>query len=156
MTSAIPESIKVWSQFLHPALMWGLLALTLYALYLGVKVRQTRYAEGDARKELIKGKFNVKHYQIGSALLALMVLGSIGGMAITYLNNGKLFVGPHLLAGLAMTGLIAVSASLSPFMQKGQDWARYTHILLNSALVALFAWQAVSGVEIVQRIISKL
>ena len=156
MNSALPESIKVWSQFLHPALMWGLLALTLYALYLGVKVRQVRYAEGDARKELIRGKFNVKHYQIGSLLLALMVLGSIGGMAVTYVNNGKLFVGPHLLAGLAMTGLIAVSASLSPFMQKGQDWARYTHILLNSALVALFAWQAVSGVEIVQRIISKL
>jgi uncharacterized membrane protein len=55
-----------------------------------------------------------------------------------------------------MTGMVALSASLSPFMQKGQDWARYTHIILNSALLALFSWQAVSGVQIVQNILSKM
>ncbi len=156
MSPTIPESVKVWSQFFHPALMWVLFALTLYALYLGVKVRRVRYAEGDEKKALIKGQFNVKHYQIGSLLLALMVVGSIGGMAVTYINNGKLFVTAHLLAGLGMTGLIAVSASLSPFMQKGADWARYTHIFLNVVIVGLFGWQAITGIDIVQRIISKL
>ncbi len=128
MSFEIPESIKVWSQFFHPVFMWVLLILASYALYLGVKVRRTRSAEGQEKKELIKGRYNVKHYQIGSVLLALMVPGSIGGMVVTYINNGKLFVGPHLLAGLGMTVLIAVSASLSPFMQKGADWARYSHI----------------------------
>ena len=152
----IPESVKVYSQFLHPVLMWGLFALTLYALYLGVQIRRTRAAEGDLKKELIKGRFNVKHYQIGSVVLALMVVGSIAGMVVTYINNGKLFVGSHLLAGLSMTALIAVSASLSPFMQKGQDWARYTHIALNVVIVGLFSWQAVTGVQIVQRIVSKM
>ena len=156
MSSAIPESVKVWSQFFHPALMWVLFALTLYALYLGIKARRVRYAEGEEKKELIKGKFNVKHFQVGSLVLALMVVGSIGGMIVTYINNGKLFVGAHLLAGLGMTGMIAVSASLSPFMQKGADWARYTHIFLNVALLGLFGWQAVTGVQIVQRIISKM
>lgn len=156
MSIAIPESIKVYSQFFHPALMWALLALSIYALYLGVKIRKTRVAQGEEKKELIKGRFNVRHYQMGSVLLALMVLGSIGGMAVTYINNGKLFVGPHLLAGLGMTGLIAVSASLSPFMQKGQDWARYTHIFLNVGMLGLFGWQAITGIDIVQRIISKL
>lgn len=156
MSPAIPESVKVWSQFFHPALMWVLFALTLYALYLGIKVRRVRSAEGDEKKELIKGKFNVKHFQIGSLVLALMVVGSIGGMAVTYINNGKLFVGSHLLAGLGMTGMIAVSASLSPLMQKGVDWARYTHIVLNMALLGLFGWQALTGVQIVQRIISKM
>ena len=156
MSLAIPESIKVWSQFFHPVLMWVIFVLMGYALFLGIKVRKTRFAEGDAKKELIKGKFNVRHYQLGSILLALMVMGSIGGMAITYINNGKLFVGPHLLAGLGMTGLIAVSAALSPFMQKGHDWARYTHIFLNVGLLGLFGWQAVTGMDIVQRIISRL
>lgn len=153
---AIPQSVKVWSQFSHPALMWALLALSIYALYLGVQIRRTRSAEGDARKELIKGKYNIKHYQMGSLLLALMVLGNIGGMAITYLNNGKLFVGSHLLAGLGMTGIIAASAALSPFMQKGQDWARTSHIVLNIALVGLFGWQAVTGMQIIQRILEKM
>jgi len=108
------------------------------------------------RKAIIKGKFSIKHHQIGSVLLALMVLGSIGGMAVTYINNGKLFVGPHLLAGLGMTGMIAVSASLTPYMQKGVNWARYSHITLNTIILGLFAWQAVTGVEIVQGIISKM
>ncbi|GAB4340543.1 MAG: DUF4079 domain-containing protein [Leptolyngbyaceae cyanobacterium] len=156
MNIAIPESIKVWSQFVHPVIMWLLLVLAGYAFYLGMKVRKTRFAEGDEKKELIKGKFNVKHYQVGSLLLALMVVGSIAGMAVTYINNGKLFVGPHLLAGLGMTGLIAMSAALSPLMQKGQDWARYTHIVLNVAILGLFGWQAITGMDIVQRIISKM
>lgn len=157
MSLEIPASVKVYSQFFHPILMWVLFAVSLYALYLGVLVRRTRTTkDSDKRKELVKGKFNVKHHQIGSVLMALMVMGSIGGMAVTYINNGKLFVGPHLLAGLGMTGLIALSAGLSPFMQKGADWARYSHIVLNVAMLGLFGWQAVSGMDIVQRIISKM
>jgi hypothetical protein len=151
----IPDEIKYASQFFHPLLMWLLLALSIYALYLGIQIRRTRNAEGEKKKELIQGKFNIKHHQIGSAVLVLMVLGSLGGMAVTYINNGKLFVGPHLLAGLSMTGLIAGSAGLSPFMQKGQNWARYTHIFINIVILGLFAWQALTGVQILQRIVSQ-
>ena len=156
MSLEIPESVKFWSQFFHPLLMWLLLAIALYAMYLGFKVRQTRTAEGKAKKELIQGKFNVKHHQVGSIVLSLMVLGCLGGMAVTYINNGKLFPGPHLLAGLGMVGLIATSASLSPFMQKGQDWARITHIALNVTIVGLFGWQAATGIQIVQRILDRM
>ena len=156
MPFEIPESVAKWSQFFHPVLMWVLLGLTIYAMYLGLQWRRARLAEGDEKKTLLQGKFNIKHHQIGSLILALMVIGSIGAMAVTYINNGKLFVGSHLLAGLAMTVMIALSASLTPLMQKGQDWARYTHISLNVVLMGLFGWQALTGVQIVQRIISKL
>lgn len=156
MSFEIPESIKVWSQFAHPILMWVLLILTLYAGYLGFQIRATRAAEGDKKKELIKGRFNIRHYQLGSIILALMVLGSVGAMAVTYVNSGKLFVNPHLLAGLSMTGLIATSAALSPFMQKGHDWARYSHIAINTVIVGLFAWQAVTGMQIVQNVINRM
>ncbi|MEB3340990.1 DUF4079 domain-containing protein [Okeania sp.] len=155
MDLPIPESIKPWLNFFHPAIMWVLLALTIYALYLGIKVRNSRTAT-DTEKKKEFAKFKVKHHQVGSILLALLVMGSIGGMAVTYINNGKLFFGPHLLAGLAMTGAIALSASLTPFMQKGQDWARYSHIAINISIVGLFSWQAVTGVEILLRIISKM
>src|SRR4028119_1272484 len=155
MSLEIPAEIKFWLNFIHPILMWVLLGVSIYALYLGVQVRRTRTAEGELKKELIQGRYNVKHYQIGSIILALMVIGAIAAMAVTYINNGKLFFGPHLLVGLGMTAMIAVSASLSPFMQKGQNWARYTHIVLNSALLALFSWQAVSGVQIIQNILNK-
>jgi MFS family permease len=152
----IPTAIKPYLNFIHPALMWILFGTTLYAGYLGWQIRQTRSATGDEKKKLIQGKFNDRHHKLGSIALALMVLGSIGALAVTYINNGKLFVGPHLIAGLGMTGLIAVSASLSPYMQKGQDWARSTHIGINVIIVGLFGWQAVSGVEILLRIISKM
>lgn len=152
----IPIGIKPYLNFIHPPLMWILLALSLYAGYLGWQIRRTRSAIGDEKKQLIQGKYNQRHFQFGSIVLALMVLGSIGGIAATYINNGKLFVGPHLLAGLGMTGLIAISASLSPYMQKGHDWARYSHIGINLVIVGLFGWQALSGVEILGRIISKM
>lgn len=153
MDLPIPESIKPWLNFIHPILMWGMLAIAIYALYTGLKVRKIRSASGEEKKELIKGDFRTKHFQIGSLLLVGLVLGTIGGMSVTYINNGKLFVGPHLLVGLGMTGLVAMSASLAPLMQKGKNWARYTHIFTNVALVSLFAWQAVSGMDIVSRIL---
>ena len=156
MSFEIPESVKVWSQFGHPIMMWILFGLCIYAMYLGIQIRRIRSAEKEVRKELVKKQFNFRHYQAGSILLSLMVLGTIGGMAVTYINNGKLFVGSHLLVGLGMTGLIAVSASLVPFMQRGNDFARITHIGLNTLLVALFGWQAVSGMDIVTKIIGRL
>ncbi|MHC0065023.1 DUF4079 domain-containing protein [Nostoc sp. UIC 10890] len=155
MSLELSASVKYWLNFFHPVLMWALLVLSIYAAYLGLQLQRTRNAQGEEKKELIKGRYNVRHYQIGSILLALMVAGAIGGMAVTYINNGKLFVQPHLLAGLGMTGLIAFSAALSPYMQKGANWARATHILINFTLLGLFAWQAVTGVQIVQRILTK-
>ncbi|MGP1375306.1 MAG: DUF4079 domain-containing protein [Almyronema sp.] len=150
------EPIKPWLNFIHPVIMWGLLALTLYALYLGIQSRRVRTVEDkEKKKALIQGRYSIRHHQAGSVLLAFMVIGSIGGMAVTYINNGKLFFGPHLLAGLGMTALIATSASLVPLMQKGNEAARYTHITLNAVLVGLFGWQAVTGMQIVQRILEK-
>ena len=156
MALEIPDTIKTWSQFGHPIFMWILLGLTIYAMYLGFQIRKTRNADKETRKELIKKNFSQRHHKMGSILLSFMVLGSLGGMAVTYINNGKLFVGPHLLTGLAMTGIIAVSASLVPYMQKGNEIARYTHISLNIALLGLFGWQAVSGMEIVQKILERM
>jgi hypothetical protein len=151
-----PLEVKPYLNFIHPSLMWIIFGLCIYAMYLGIQVRRTRSVDATTRKELIKGKYNSRHHQIGSIILGLMVLGSIGALAVTYINNGKLFVGPHLIAGLSMTALIAFSASLTPYMQKGQDWARYGHIGINVVIVGLFGWQAVSGLEILQRIISKM
>lgn len=150
------ESIKPYLNFFHPLVMWVLFGLTLYAAYLGSQSRKVRYVTGDEKKALIKGKFAIKHHQLGSIILALMVLGTIGGMAVTYINNGKLFVGPHLLAGLGMTGLIAIAAALVPFMQRGNETARLTHISLNVVIVGLFGWQAFTGMEIMQRILESV
>ncbi len=158
MDLAIPESVKVYSQFGHPVLMWVLFAMAIYALYLGIKVKKIRKPETDSetRKELIKANVKERHHRIGSIFMALIVLGTVGGMAVTYINNGKLFVGPHLLAGLGMMAMVTISASLVPYLQKGNDFARFSHVGLNMAMLGIFAWQAVTGVQIVQKILSRL
>ena len=117
MLATLPFSLN----FAHPLAEWGLLAVGGWALYLGIKAKKTRTGTPEQRKELVPKKFAQRHYLWGSILLAVMTLGTLGGMAVTYLNNDKLFVGPHLLVGLAMTGMIAVAASLS---------VSYTHLTL--------------------------
>ena len=141
--------------YFHPVMMWVLFGMTLYALYSGMKSRKLNTAKGEERKTLIKGRFRNKHFIMGAWVLSLMVLGNTGGMAVTYYNNHKLFVDAHLIAGLGMTTLIAIAASLVPFMQKGNKIARDTHFALNVVILALFGWQAITGMEIVQKIMDQ-
>ncbi len=148
------EFTKFWSQLIHPVIMLSTLLLLSYISYLGFQLRYIRISGQRTSKELIKK--NNRHYQLGALLLIIIVLGNLGGMAITYINNDKLFFSPHLLVGLSMTGLIAISTSLVPFMQKGNNLARHAHMVLNLCIVVLFAWQAVSGIEIVQKIIETI
>jgi hypothetical protein len=154
MTDLISPDLARNLNFLHPVMMWGLLGLAGYSMVLGLKAKKTRTADAEERKQLVKGQFARRHYLLGSLLLALMVLGTVGGMAVTYLNNGKLFVGPHLLVGLAMTSLIAMAAALSPLMQQGNLVARKVHVGLNMALMTLFLWQAVTGMQIVNKLLT--
>jgi hypothetical protein len=121
-------------------------------MVLGIKAKKTRTADAETRKELIKGQFAKRHYLYGSAVLAVMVLGTFGGMAVTYLNNGKLFVGPHLLVGIAMSSMLVLAAALSPLMQQGNLIARKIHVGMNMGVVTLFLWQAVSGMQILNKI----
>ena len=148
-------ALNPYLSFVHPITMWIVLAVALYAMYLGVQVRRTRLADGDIKKELVKSRFAIRHHQMGSILLALMVIGTIGGITVTYLNNGKIMIGSHLFAGLGMVGLISTSAALVPFMQK-HNWVRSIHVSLNLVLLGLFGWQAVTGVQIVQKMVSQM
>lgn len=148
----MPESLAYSLNFLHPLLMWALLGLSAYALSLGIQAKKTRTADAETRKQLIKGQFAKRHFLVGGLMLALMVIGTFGGMAVTYLNNGKLFVGPHLLVGLGMTSLVALAVALVPLIQQGNLVARKAHVGLNMLMMTLFLWQAVTGMQILSKI----
>ena len=155
MFAALPSSLAYSLNFLHPLLMWVLLALSVYALVLGVKAKKTRTADAETRKTLIKGQYGKRHFQVGGLMLALMVLGTVGGMAVTYLNNGKLFFGPHLVVGLGMTTLLALAVALIPLIQQGNLIARKVHVGLNMLMMTLFLWQAVTGMQIVNKLLTQ-
>ncbi|WP_026101230.1 DUF4079 domain-containing protein [Synechococcus sp. PCC 7336] len=153
MDLQLPDPIATVLTFVHPLTMWILLAMAVYALKLGLKIRKLRSAKGEEKKELLQAKPAQKHFALGAVYLAAIVVSTVGGMAVTYINNGKLFFGAHLLAGLGMMTLVALAASMSPFMQQGKQWARNVHVVSNIAMLGVFGWQAVTGMQIVQKIL---
>eukprot|EP00468_Gymnochlora_sp_CCMP2014_P003660 CAMPEP_0167755126 /NCGR_PEP_ID=MMETSP0110_2-20121227/8649_1 /TAXON_ID=629695 /ORGANISM="Gymnochlora sp., Strain CCMP2014" /LENGTH=302 /DNA_ID=CAMNT_0007641075 /DNA_START=153 /DNA_END=1061 /DNA_ORIENTATION=+ len=110
-------------------------------------------ALAQTQKDLRKGDFRDRHNNVGSLLLAAGVFFAIEGPVNTWMRTGKLFPGPHLFAGAAVTVLWAAAAALVPAMQKGNKFAKDLHILLNAANVALFSWQIASGIPIVQKVL---
>ncbi|KAF0935026.1 hypothetical protein E2562_029545 [Oryza meyeriana var. granulata] len=204
-----PDALAVGGEFgilegrsvalLHPLVMGGLFAYTLWAGYLGWQWRRVRTIQdeinelkkqlkpaaaatpaavgaGDSssspppppaakspveikidelteeRKKLLKGSFRDRHFNAGSILLGLGVFESVGGALNTWFRTGKLFPGPHLFAGAAITVLWAAAAALVPAMQKGNETARSLHIALNAINVLLFIWQIPTGLEIVGKV----
>ncbi|XP_061372890.1 uncharacterized protein LOC133315309 [Gastrolobium bilobum] len=104
------------------------------------------------RKELLKGSYRDRHFNAGSLLLGFGVLEAVGGGLNTWFRTGKLFPGPHLFAGAAITVLWALAAALVPPMQRGSETARNLHIALNALNVLLFVWQIPTGIEIVFKV----
>mmetsp|Transcript_23203 Transcript_23203/g.64095 ORF Transcript_23203/g.64095 Transcript_23203/m.64095 type:complete len:269 (+) Transcript_23203:36-842(+) len=164
----------------HPALNFTFLAVMFYAAVLGYnwrtarelgeEIRELRKAQpagtADApappnpaieekeqkRKSLLAGNPKDKHALLGSLLLAGGTGIAIEGCANTFMRTGKLFPGPHLYAGATIVSLWAIAAALVPAMQKGNQTARNTHILLNVANLGLFLWQVPTGLQIVDKV----
>ena len=107
------------------------------------------------RKSLQSANLKDKHHLTGSILLGAGVSVSLLGAFNTYMRAGRLFPGPHLFAGMAITILWAVAASLVPAMQKGNEGARVAHIGLNVINILLFAWQVPTGIEIMLNVWNK-
>jgi Protein of unknown function (DUF4079) len=156
MATEFSPFLKALISFAHPTLMLGALLATLYALYLGVLVRRTRNADAETRKQMIKEKYNQRHFQFGAILLAVWVIGTVGGMGATYLLYHKLFVSPHLIIGLSTICFAALAATLVPLMQQGKEWARLLHITFTMLVVGCFLAQTVTGLQIVQKMIGEM
>jgi len=95
------------------------------------------------------------HEMAGSVILGGGVGATLLGTMNTYFRAGKLFPGPHLFAGAAIVGGWAIAASLTPYMAKGNDAARYAHISINTFITGLFFWQVYTGFEITLKVLSK-
>ena len=146
--------MNYWLYAIHPAWMWVVFVYTLYLLYLGLQIRRTRAANGDLKRMLVKQKFGQRHHQLGALLLALMATASIGVLGVEYINSGEIYVVPHTLVGLSMTVLMASAAAFAPLMTKGENWARYAHVMIALIITTLFGWQVITGVEIILSIVN--
>lgn len=156
MSSQLPILIRAFVAFFHPMLMLIALALTGYGLYLGMKVMRTRHASATLRKEMIRGRYNQRHFHIGSMLLMLWVVGSVIGMAVTFVLYNQLFFSPHLIGGLSVMCLGAAAAALAPALQQGKKWARMAHISLAILILGLSISQTVTGFAIAKEMLGEM
>ena len=156
MRNDLPILTKYLVTVLHPVIMILVIVGTFYAAYFGMQVRRTRNAEADKRNEMVKARYNQKHFQVASALLSAWVLGSILGMAATYYLYNQLFVSPHLIGGFGIIAFAAVAGSLSPWLQRGKKWARTMHIILAVLLVGFSISQVVTGFDIVRIVLDEI
>jgi len=104
------------------------------------------------RKELAEGKYKAKHHEMSALLLGGGIFFTVYGTANTWMRTEKLFPGPHLFAGAAVCVLWVLAAACVPFMEKGNEVARYLHIGFNGLSVLLFAWQLPTGWEILMKV----
>ena len=78
-------------------MMWVLFRLTLYPGYLGSQSRKVRYVTGDEKKELIKGKFTIKHHQIGFIIfIPFLVIDMV--VASTLMSMGMMMMSPVMVS----------------------------------------------------------
>ena len=103
-------------------------------------------------KDLRATKPRDSHKTIGYVLLGGGVSTSVLGAFNTYFRTGKLFPGPHLYAGAAITAGWALAAACVPEMEKGNEKARIAHISINTIITGLFVWQVFTGLEITGKV----
>lgn len=158
--AVIPEVVKSTFKtkplsLAHPVVMWAIFASVLYTGWLGWQSRSIR-SEGiskEKKKELVSSKVSKRHFVLSASIMATMTLFTFEGMANTYTRTGKLFPGPHLYAGLGLVALMSGMSAFVPQMQSGKMWARNAHFALALPTVALFAWQANTGMVIVGKLL---
>eukprot|EP01035_Chromulina_nebulosa_P018363 gene18363-24059_t len=165
-----------WAGLLHPISLLGLYVVSISAAYYGLRWRRSRTigklingynsSPNDSnvsieelkakQKALSEGDPKNKHVILGSILLGSGTALAFEGGLSTYWRVGELFPDTHLFAGMGLVIIWALSYSLSPFMSKGQDWARNTHLTLNLAGLAIYTWQILSGWEIMVNVFNEV
>ncbi|MBA0844765.1 hypothetical protein Goarm_022501 [Gossypium armourianum] len=144
----------------HPIVMGGLFFYTLWAGYLGWQWRRVRTIQNEInelKKQVKPTPVTPEGKPVEAApspveLEIQKLSEAVGGGVNTWFRTGKLFPGPHLFAGAAITVLWAAAAALVPAMQKGSETARSLHIALNAVNVILFIWQIPTGIDIVFKV----
>lgn len=160
---------------IHPVAMMLLYGLSIAAAFQGYKWRSVRTLadkikrrkeEGASeteikslqaeRSKLISENPRDKHTTMGSIILGTGVFLSLEGGLSTYWRVGELFFGDHLIAGMGLTFIWALSYALVPLMNKGEVWAKNLHFLINIVGLGLFTWQVGTGLEITLNVWNKV
>lgn len=91
------------------------------------------------------------HYIIGGSMVGLVLLLLAIGIVGTLGHFGTLGHSSHLPVGLAVVGLVLLSAGSATQIDAKRTWARSLHIGTNIALFVGFLWVSLTGWSVVQK-----
>lgn len=118
----------------------------------GVMLRAARLGVDSRRGGAVAARARVDHARLGPWLLALAVVGWMGGLVSTWWGRDDLdlFASGHCLVGGMIVGLLGVAALLSRWMDSNRA-ARWVHPWLGAAAVLLSGVQVFLGLQIMPR-----
>eukprot|EP00746_Dinoflagellata_sp_MGD_P004254 gnl/MRDRNA2_/MRDRNA2_108200_c0_seq1.p1 gnl/MRDRNA2_/MRDRNA2_108200_c0~~gnl/MRDRNA2_/MRDRNA2_108200_c0_seq1.p1 ORF type:complete len:410 (+),score=53.73 gnl/MRDRNA2_/MRDRNA2_108200_c0_seq1:242-1471(+) len=123
-------------------------AATQEATALGTKIDEMT----ETRKGLVKNDVRSQHYKVSSLILGLGTAFAVEGVWNTFLRTDQLAPGTanfnHSVLGAGIVVAWALAAALVPWMQKGNNWARYAHIAFNVLALTLFTLELPTGLYI--------
>lgn len=91
------------------------------------------------------------HYMMGGSMVLLVLLLLGIGIVGTLGHFGSLGHSSHLPAGLAVVGLVLLSAGSATQISIEKPWARFLHVGTNIILFVGFAWVSLTGWGVVQK-----
>ena len=91
------------------------------------------------------------HYMLGSSLVLLVLLLLAVGIVGTLGHFGTLGHSSHLTAGLAVVGLVLLSAVSATQISAKRPWVRQIHIGTNVTLFIGLLWVSLTGWSVVQK-----
>lgn len=91
------------------------------------------------------------HYAIGSTMVGLVLLLLTIGVIGTLGHYGSLNHSVHLPVGLAVVGLVLISAGSGISIDSHYSWARRLHIATNLLLLLGFILVSLTGWSVVQK-----
>ena len=91
------------------------------------------------------------HYAMGGSMVLLVLLLLAVGIVGTLGHFGSLGHSSHLPAGLAVVGLVLLSAGSATQISAKQPWVRSLHIGTNITLFMGLVWVSLTGWSVVQK-----
>ncbi|MGH1394325.1 MAG: DUF4079 domain-containing protein [Trichormus sp.] len=99
----------------------------------------------------VMGSWRSLHYTMGISMVSLVLLLLAIGIVGTLGHFGSLGHSSHLWAGLAVVGLVLISAFSATQIDRQRPWARTLHITVNIILFFGFTWVSLTGWSVVQK-----
>ncbi len=140
----IPGEYMGYLGILHGSFNTVVALLFLYQGSLGWRIRKERLAAGKRDAAIIK-----RHRSGGPILVVLGLAGYLAGVAIVYVDRGRVLVyPPHLIAGSCIALLLLMTFGISRLIKGLESPWKTPHFVIGIFILFLYLFQIYVGLNI--------